>query len=260
MKNRTFKILSLGAFGTVMLLAGVFLVNMVGAQTSQTPDCNTGSSGFWGYVACWIGSPSQGISGADTLFKGQKALSDKIAAIPGGSGGGGGSNSMPQVYIERKDAGGNLESIRLGQIFQGSIKASLQTWGLENCTTVGGTITIGNTSCPELSLTFANRVLTVMFNPDQTWADTHDAVLTIGAERLYPTLCYVKQGSGNYRANSLGEVQEVVVLCSYYPQASGVNVTAGKGNGGVKNVSVYDYGFNNKSNTPVAQMFRIRIK
>jgi hypothetical protein len=224
MKNRFAKVALFAAFGLVMALVGAVAINRVSAQVAM--NCDSSSSSFWGFIACYIGSPTQGITGADTLFKGQKALSDKIAAIPAG-----GSTSAAggsQVYLERT-INGAVESTLLGTVAKSYNAISQIFWGCLDAGVSSATLApdrILSSDCPSTDdpVKYGVDKVTVVFQPSQ--AKLQEYTIRGG---IKPTLCYTqeKHESDDLRNVSDGKppTNMVRVYCTYAPTMCQYNAT-----------------------------------
>jgi hypothetical protein len=253
MQIRIGKIAAIIGGGTLLALGGVFFVRSAVAETAM--DCNSSSGGFWGYIACYIGSPSNGISGADTLFKGQKAIYDKI----GTSGGGATASAGLGVYLET-----NGRSDYYGRLVEFVPPDGGTFWGIANAITGCGSM-----DCPTKPFdTQGDASVLAVFYPTDSVINFYGLTKNRRGLSIKPTMCYVKQEqkvmttSVSTANQGVADVERITMRCSYIPNICNSLHSSGIGQYGCLGSSdfvrtVVDY----TTNTPsVAEQFRIRVK
>lgn len=204
MKGIFIKITAVAVFAVVLGGVGIFVANKVSAQTAQ--DCTSTSPTFWGWIACYIGNPAQGISGTATLFQGQKAIYDKIGS--GGSTSSANPTTGKSVYIEKTGS-----SVYLGELIEGSVSFAQKTWGC--ATSVAG----GTVGCPDQPYQiygFTEPDTTAVFHPSPARAASYSK--TREGVTVAPAMCYVLQDvNSTVSASGVFPVANIKVRCSYFP-------------------------------------------
>ncbi|MEK7576845.1 MAG: hypothetical protein AAB482_04100 [Patescibacteria group bacterium] len=210
MKTGFKKIALFTAFGLVMALIGGITINKVAAQTAQ--DCNSSSPSFWGWIACYIGSPSQGIANAPTLFQGQKAIYDRIGTNSGSTGivrlAGHG------VYLEKKGS-----SEYFGEIFPVDYPDDViagKMWDRK----VGS-----GSGIPLAALSILQNSAKVVIVPSEQTIIKYNLTITRNNISVAPNFCFletnlVQSTDAQPRVdvqNGLIRTKSIILGCSYYP-------------------------------------------
>lgn len=247
------KITLIIVFGLMVAFMSAVAINKVSAQTAQ--DCNSSSPGFWGWIACYIGSPSQGIGGnVSTLFQGQKAIYERI----GTSGGGGNTSGTAGlgVYLEKAGA-----STYFGQLAS-EVPNGSTFWG---CGSTSGSANIK--TCPLNPFdTQGNLWVSAVFNPSESLIGSYALAMSRRGVAVKPTLCYLRQDQkvmlNNVSSQNQGvaDVEKVMLVCSYVPNICNSGLDQGQfGCLGKSEITrtIADY----TSTVPApADQYRIRVK